>query len=165
MMKPPVCMRRCTWKLGQARPPRAGWIAWCSARALARQWATRTAKGLTMTVHGIQRLSLAGVRGMLLDFPERSLAKERTRCDQMCQDGCITSLLVTCPICRMEQSLVGKISPEALSSSDNLQVHYFLSSRNLWLAAQTKAGLCVEFFFFAYFLNQPFHSSSFSATG
>ena len=64
----------------------------------------------------------------------------------MCQDGCVTSLLVTSPICKMEQSLVGKISPEALSSSDNLQVHYFLSSRYLWLAAQTKAGLCVEFF-------------------
>ena len=154
-MKHPVCMRRCTWKLGQAHPPRAGWIAWCSGRALARQWATRTTKGLMMTVHGIQRLSLAGVRGMLLDFPERSLAKERTRYDQMCQDGCITSLLVTCLICKMEQSLVGKISPEALSSSDNLQVYYFLSSRNLWLAAQTKAGLCVEFFFF------PFYSRRF----
>ena len=66
----------------------------------------------------------------------------------MCQDGCVTSLLVTSPICKMEQSLVRKISPEALSSSDNLQVHYFLSSRYLWLAAQTKAGLCVEFFFY-----------------
>ena len=98
-----------------------------------------------------------GYGQMLLDFPE-------TRYDQMCQDGCVTFLPVASPICKMEQSLVGKISPEALSSSDNLQVHSFLSSRYLWLAAQTKAGLCVEFLFFTYFLNQPFHSSSFSAT-
>lgn len=124
-------------------------------------------KVLNMTVHGIQRLSLAWGTGNAVRFPLRDPWPRRghdvTRCARMAASLPFLSLV---PSVEWKQSLVGKISPEALSSSDNLQVHYFLSSRNLWLAAQTKAGLCVEFFFFfAYFLNQPFHSSSFSATG
>lgn len=79
---------------------------------------------------------------------------------QLSQRECVSFLLWTLAPSSVKWNRQGleKMSSDTLSSSVILQVHYILSSRCLWLAAQTEVG---SFYLFSY---QDFHSSLFSGT-
>ena len=64
---------------------------------------------------------------------------------------------------KQSQQWLDYMCSRALCSSNILQVHYFLSSRYRWLAAQTKNGLYEGLLYLLSY--RAFHSSSFSGSG